>query len=165
VGILLVTCALIAWAQWPATPLPTTVHVDRVVVSKSTRTLSLLQGSTVIRSYPIALGRHLVGSKQKEGDNRTPEGLYQLDSVNLSSGFHRALHVSYPSPADSRSAHARGELPGGAIMVHGIKNGLGFLGRLHSLVNWTNGCIAVSNAQIEEIVRVVPVGTPIQINP
>lgn len=116
-------------------------------------------------SYAVALGRHPLGHKQREGDGRTPEGRYVLDSRKSDSAFHLALHVSYPSPADRALAQARGDDPGGLIMIHGLRNGLGFLGRTHRLLDWTQGCIAVTNREIEEIWRVIPDGTPITIEP
>ncbi|HET7810353.1 MAG TPA: L,D-transpeptidase family protein, partial [Steroidobacteraceae bacterium] len=146
-------------------PLPEGTRADRVVVSKSARSLELYRGSELLRSYPVSLGREPVGPKQREGDGRTPEGRYTLDYRKLDSSFHRALHISYPSPADSASAKSAGLNPGGLIMIHGMRNGLGFLGRLHTWVGWTDGCIAVTNNEIEEILRVVPDGTPIEIKP
>src|SRR5262245_1980821 len=107
--------------------------VDRVVVRKGARTLELYRGSQLLRTYTIALGRTPSGHKQREGDGRTPEGQYVLDYRNPKSSFHRSLHVSYPAPSDTASAQSRGVSPGGMIMVHGIRNGLGFVGRLHRL--------------------------------
>jgi murein L,D-transpeptidase YafK len=88
-----------------------------------------------------------------------------LDSRKSDSSFHRALHISYPSAADVAQAHASGLDPGGLIMVHGLPNGLGFLGRLHRLVDWTDGCVAVTNAEIDELWQAVADGTPIKIEP
>ena len=156
--------AIAFWAQLPASPLPADAHADRVVVRKSSRTLELYLGETLLRAYPISLGRDPDGPKRQEGDGRTPEGKYTLVRKQ-SSGFHRALHISYPSSADVAAARAQGVRPGGSLMVHGIRNGLGFLGRLHRLVDWTDGCIAVTNEEIEEIWRVVPDSTPIFIEP
>jgi murein L,D-transpeptidase YafK len=111
------------------------------------------------------LGRNPVGPKLREGDKRTPEGLYAIESHNPRSSFHRALKVSYPSAADRIAAAKRGVAPGGDIMIHGIRNGLGFIGRLQRRLDWTAGCIAVTNPEIEEIYRAVPDGTPIEIRP
>ena len=164
-ALLLAVVAVAAWARAGAAPLPEGTRADRVRVRKSARTLELYAGAELLRSYHVSLGRHPQGPKQSEGDGRTPEGHYVLDYRKLDSSFHRALHVSYPSPADVASAKARSESPGGLIMVHGIRNGLGFLGRLHTWRDWTDGCIAVTDGEIEEIVRVVPDGTPIDIEP
>jgi len=165
-GIFALACAGIgAWAQRTSTPLADNVRADLVVVKKSVRVLELYNGSNLIRAYPVSLGAAPVGPKQQEGDGRTPEGKYTLDYRKESSSFHRALHISYPAAADTAAAKARGVMPGGLIMVHGMRNGLGFIGRLHTLVDWTDGCVAVTNDEIEEIWRVVPDGTPITIEP
>ena len=142
-----------------------TVTADRVVVSKSDRTLTLYRGGQVLKKYKVTFGREPVGAKQREGDDRTPEGQYVLDSRNFNSRYHIALHVSYPNAEDRRRATAAGYSPGGAIMIHGLRSGFGWLGPLHRTINWTHGCIAVTNSEIEEIARAVPNGTPIRIEP
>lgn len=163
--IAILLAGVIGWAHLGAEPLPEGTRADRVRVHKAARTLELYRGDELLRTYRVALGRHSLGHKQQEGDGRTPEGHYVIDYRKLDSAFHRALHVSYPSPADSAFAKARNLAPGGLIMVHGIRNGLGFLGRLHRLRDWTSGCVAVTNSEIDEIARVVPDGTPIDIEP
>jgi len=110
----------VVWAQWPRQVLPAGTRADRVVVRKSARTLELYRGSELLRTYTIALGPTPQGHKQQEGDGRTPEGRYVLDYRNPGSSFHKSLHVSYPSAADTASARGRGVSPGGMIMVHGI---------------------------------------------
>lgn len=158
--------ALLLWAgRLDAPPLPADAHADRVVVDKGDRTLSLLQGGRTIRTYPVSLGGAPAGHKRQEGDERTPEGHYVLDYRNPNSAMHRALHVSYPDSADVARARARGVPPGGMIMVHGIRNGLGWVGRLHRLADWTDGCVAVTDREMDEIWRAVPDGTPIDIRP
>jgi len=153
------------YAYWPRTQLPDGTKADRVVVKKSARTLELYRGAELLRTYSIALGRTPLGHKQQEGDGRTPEGDYILDYRNPRSSYHKALHVSYPSPADAAAAKSRGVSPGGLIMVHGIRNRMGYIGRLHRLFDWTDGCIAVTDEEIDEIWRVVDDGTPIVIEP
>jgi murein L,D-transpeptidase YafK len=101
----------------------------------------------------------------REGDHRTPEGRYVIDRHNPNSAFHLALHVSYPSTSDSARASSGGYSPGGDIMVHGMRNGFGWIGRAHLLVNWTTGCVAVTDAEIDELYQAVPDGTPIVIRP
>jgi murein L,D-transpeptidase YafK len=113
----------------------------------------------------VSLGDDPIGPKRAEGDGRTPEGVYVLDSRKSDSSFHRALHVSYPSASDAVQARASGVNPGGLIMVHGLPNGLGLLGRLHRFYDWTDGCVAVTNAEIEEIWSAVTDGTQIRIEP
>ena len=165
VGMLAVCGGVLLWADWPMAALPDGVRADLVVVRKGERELSLYRGSAFIRSYRISLGRHPEGAKSRQGDGRTPEGEYRLDYRNLNSGFHRALHVSYPNAKDLAAARSRGVDSGGMVMIHGIKNHLGWVGRAHRWIDWTDGCIAVTDAEIEEIVRVVPDGTVVRIEP
>lgn len=138
---------------------------DKIVVNKSKRELLLFKGRTVIRSYHVALGRNPVGPKEREGDGKTPEGAYVISGKYAQSAYHKALLVSYPNTNDRERARRLGVAPGGAIMIHGLPNGLGWIGAAHRLRDWTEGCIAVTNAEIEEIWRLVPNGTPIQIDP
>lgn len=138
---------------------------DRVVVNKSKRELLLFWRGRVIRSYRIALGRSPVGAKQRQGDEKTPEGEYFISGRNAKSAFHRSLRISYPNAADQARARREKTDPGGDIMIHGLPNGQGWIGAAHRLADWTQGCIAVTNEGIEEIWRLVADGTPIQINP
>jgi len=161
---LVVSAAL--YAQMPiGSALPATATADRLVVSKAARTLSILLGDRVLKIYRVSLGRNPVGAKAREGDGRTPEGTYLIDQRNPRSRFHLALHVSYPSAADRRRAAVEGVPTGGDIMIHGLPNGLGWLGRLHRLVDGTNGCVAVTDREIEEIYRAAPEGTRVEIRP
>jgi murein L,D-transpeptidase YafK len=146
-------------------PAPGEQLADHVVVVKSAHTLTLYSRGKVLKSYKVALGRGPIGPKQYQGDHKTPEGAYILDEKNAKSRFHLALHVSYPNAADRERARKAGRDPGGAIMIHGLPQGFGWLGSQQSQIDWTDGCIAVSNSEIEEIWRVVPVGTPIEIKP
>jgi murein L,D-transpeptidase YafK len=139
--------------------------VNKVMLLKSERRLLLLRGETVLKSYRVALGRNPRGGKTRRGDGRTPEGHYQLDWRNPKSRFYRSIHVSYPNAADREHARARGVLPGGDIMIHGLPNGLEAIGTAHSNWNWTEGCIAVTNAEMDEIWAVVDDGTAIEIRP
>jgi murein L,D-transpeptidase YafK len=154
----------VLWAHRP-TPLPPGTRADLLVVHKSARRLFLYAHGSMVRSYRIALGHNPVGPKRRAGDHRTPEGRYMIDEHNPDSAFHRSLHVSYPSAADMARAHAAGYSPGGDVMIHGTRNGVGWLGRLHLGRDWTDGCIAVSDAEMDELYRVVPDGTPIDIRP
>ncbi len=162
---LLAITGVILWAHQSDSPLPEGTRADRVVVSKSSRTLTLYRGNKLLRSYRISLGRNPQGPKQREGDGRTPEGSFTLDYRKENSSFHRALHISYPTPDYAAAARGRAINPGGLIMVHGLRSGLGGLGRLHTFFDWTDGCVAVTNHEIDEIWRVVPDGTPIVIEP
>ena len=141
------------------------VRADKIVILKAKRELTLYLGNAPVRTYKIALGRSPVGAKQCEGDSRTPEGTYRIDSRNPNSRYHRALHVSYPNAADIARAEKIGCKPGGAIMIHGITNGFGWLGAAHRKVDWTIGCIAVTDEEIEEIWAAIPNGTTVEIRP
>jgi murein L,D-transpeptidase YafK len=134
-------------------------------VEKAARRLTLFAGSMPLKTYRVALSRAPIGPKAQEGDQRTPEGIYSIDRRKEDSAFHRALHISYPNPSDLTQATQRGVAPGGDIMIHGLPNGRGWIGKLHRVRDWTSGCIAVTDAQIEEIWRAVPDGTPIEIRP
>jgi tetratricopeptide (TPR) repeat protein len=138
---------------------------DKVLIEKSERRLTLMSKSTVLKSYQIALGGNPNGPKERQGDNKTPEGIYTIDSRNKGSQYHLSLHISYPNEKDKKRAKQRGVSPGGDIMIHGIKNGLSWVGELHTEVDWTKGCIAVTDEEIEEIEKLVPNGTIVEIRP
>ena len=157
--------ALAAPAPSAGAALPPGAVADRVLIEKAQRRLTLFSGSRPLKSYRVALGDHPIGRKQREGDGRTPEGLYVIDSRNRQSRFHRALHVSYPNPADRERARRLGVAPGGDIMIHGLLDAFAPLGPLHRLTDWTSGCIAVTDDEIEEIWRAVPNGTRVEIRP
>ena len=138
----------------------TVVTADAVIVNKSERKLRLLRGGTVIATFPVGLGTNPQGTKLQEGDGRTPEGTYVLDARNPDSHYHLSIHISYPNDADWTQAAARGVSPGGDIFIHGTP-GLDYVAG----VDWTNGCIAVSDADMDAIWAMVPDGTPITILP
>ncbi len=143
----------------------TSEKADRLVVNKSKRELLLYRRDAVIRSYKIALGKNPVGTKMRKGDGKTPEGTYSISGRNVASAYYRSLRVSYPNAGDRERARRQGVDPGGDIMIHGLPNGQGYIGAAHRFTDWTDGCVAVTNAEIEEIWRLVSDGTPVQINP
>jgi murein L,D-transpeptidase YafK len=145
--------------------LPPNARADKVVVFKEKHLLILLEQDRVLKSYRIALGGQPRGPKQREGDHRTPEGIYVLDRRNDRSRFYRSIHISYPNAQDRRNATSHGVSPGGDVMVHGLPNGMGWIGSAHRARDWTDGCIAVANEEMDEIWRVVLDGTPIEIKP
>ena len=141
------------------------MQADRVLVMKKDRTLTLLAKGQVLKTYKVALGGTPVGPKTRQGDHKTPEGIYILDRRNAASQFHRALHISYPNAQDRAQAKKQNVSPGGDVFVHGLPNGYGWIGKGHRMKDWTDGCIAVTDEEIEEIWRLVPDGTPIEIRP
>ncbi len=145
--------------------LPLQLLADRILVEKAQRRLTLYHGAVALRSYRIALGVQPVGAKVREGDGRTPEGIYSIDRRNPASRYHLALHLSYPGLRDRQRAAALGVAPGGDVMIHGMRNGLGWLGPLHRLKDWTRGCIAVTDAEVDEIAQAAPDGTVVEIRP
>ena len=138
---------------------------DKVLVLKSKRVMNLLRKGKVLKSYRIALGQKPLGRKVCTGDQRTPEGRYVVDSRKADSKFYLALHISYPNEGDVRKAEQLGMLPGGDIMIHGLPDGYDDVDQLHRITDWTDGCIAVTNREMEEIWMLVPDGTPIEIMP
>lgn len=160
-----IVMVIFGYGLLPWNPLLGDARADKIVVVKSTRTLALYRGSTLLKTYRIALGSNPVGDKQYEGDGRTPEGSYRIASRNGESCCHLGLKTSYPSGKDVKAAKTEGKAPGGDIMIHGLLNGLGWIGRWHRWVDWTAGCMAVTDAEMEEIYRAVPNGTPIEIKP
>ena len=149
----------------PQAPLAPGLKADKVLVLKGERRLFLLKDDKPLKGYRIALGWSPRGHKEHEGDGKTPEGTYLIDFRKPDSSFHRALHISYPDGRDKSHARTLGVSPGGAIMIHGLKNGFGWIGNRHRISDWTNGCIAVTDEEIREIWRAVPNGTPIEIRP
>jgi len=139
--------------------------VDEIRVEKALRRLTLLEDGVAVRTYRIALGANPIGHKQEEGDERTPEGRYVIDYRNLHSRFHRSLHISYPNEEDRRAAEARGVSAGGDIVIHGLPAGWSWLGAAHHAFDWTDGCIAVTNEEMDELWERVEEGTPIEILP
>jgi murein L,D-transpeptidase YafK len=161
--VCLVAIGVAAAAYLNYDPLPRDAVADRVLVEKSARRLTLMRNGTALKTYRVALGRAPVGPKEYEGDQRTPEGIYSIDFHKPDSDYHLALHVSYPEQRDLDRAGAQGLSAGSDIMIHGLPNGRGWIGRFHRRSDWTAGCVAVANFEIEEIYRAVPDGTPVEL--
>jgi lipoprotein-anchoring transpeptidase ErfK/SrfK len=138
---------------------------DKILIEKKARRLTVMSKGEVLKTYTIALGGNPEGPKERQGDNRTPEGTYVIDSRNNDSRYHLSLHISYPNERDKKRARELGVAPGGNIMIHGLKQGFSWVGNAHTEVDWTSGCIAVTNAEIEEIARLAPNGTTVEIRP
>lgn len=138
---------------------------DKILIVKSAHTLTLMSGDQVLHVYKVSLGRDPIGPKMRKGDHRTPEGEYTIDAKKEHSRFYRALHISYPGPADQQRARADGFDPGGDVEIHGVENGLGWIGGLQRRVDWTDGCIALTDSEMDEIWDAVKVGTRVGIKP
>jgi murein L,D-transpeptidase YafK len=141
------------------------LHADLVVVLKKERTLTLYSKSKLIKAYKVALGGDPIGPKARQGDHKTPEGSYILDSRNPHSRFYKSIHISYPSGHDRALARTDGASAGGDVFVHGLPKGYGAIGAAHRLKDWTDGCIAVTDKEMDEIWKAVPDGTRIEIKP
>jgi murein L,D-transpeptidase YafK len=138
---------------------------DEILIVKSEHKMTLLNDGKVLHTYQVALSTVPVGAKERAGDHKVPEGDYRIDYKNPASQFHLALHVSYPNEADRVYAKKLGLEPGGEIEIHGLAKKYAWMGSMHRQYDWTNGCIAVTNAEIEEIYPMVPVGTKVEIKP
>lgn len=141
------------------------VKIDRLVVFKAKRQMWAYQGDQLIKVYPIALGFNPIGHKQFEGDGKTPEGIYRINDRNPNSGYHKNLGVSYPNEADKAYAASQGKSPGGLIKIHGLRNGTGAIGKMHLLKDWTHGCIAVTDEEVDELYQAVIHNAIIDIRP
>ena len=161
VASVILFAALSAFAQQPPAP----AKADSILVLKKDHLLELLSAGKVIRTYKVALGSGGLPPKERQGDARTPEGHYVIDSRNAASQYHKALHISYPNADDRKRAARLGVAPGGDVMIHGLPNGKGLIGAAHRLYDWTLGCVAVTDQEIDEIWTLVPVGTPVEIRP
>ena len=149
----------------PSDPLAVGSKVDKIVVIKHKREMQLISGDSILKTYEISLGRSPKGPKEFEGDRKTPEGSYFIDGKNPNSGYHKNLGISYPNEQDRKHAVSLGKSPGGQIKIHGPKNGLGWIGRFHLLFDWTLGCIAVTDEDIDELYENIEIGTPIEVRP
>jgi murein L,D-transpeptidase YafK len=162
---LLLLCLLLVYYFLPEERLPPHTRIDKLVVIKSERTMYAYTKGKLVKVYSIAIGRNSVGDKEYEGDKRTPEGSYYIEGKNPNSGYHKNLGISYPDKTDLQEAKAKGVRPGGDVKIHGLKNGRGPLGKFHRLRNWTAGCIAVTDEEMDELYDAVAIGTPIIIRP
>ncbi|WP_268235307.1 L,D-transpeptidase family protein [Silvibacterium dinghuense] len=145
-------------------PLPAGEQADHIVILKSQHQMVLMTQGKLLRTYRVALGR-ASGNKERRGDHKTPLGHYVIDQKNAQSRFHLALHVSYPNAADQQHAREAGVDPGDAILIHGVRKQFAWLGSLQHDIDWTDGCIAVTNDEMDEVWKLVPTGTPVDIEP
>jgi murein L,D-transpeptidase YafK len=163
--IALIALALVVYCCLPGSRPAPASRYDRLEVEKSKRLLHAFSKGKCLKTYRIALGQQPVGHKEFEGDGKTPEGIYQISIKNRNSRFHKSLGISYPDKKDIEHARQLGKPPGGDVMIHGLMNRFAFLGKRHRMQDWTLGCIAVTNEEIDELFYAVNIGTPIEIKP
>jgi len=163
--LLLVVGVALVYYFLPEKELPADTKIDKLIVLKSERIMNAYSNGKIVKVYKVSLGQNASGDKEFQGDKKTPEGEYTINDKNPNSGYHKNLGVSYPNSKDIQDAKSKGLDPGGEIKIHGIKNGIGFIGKFHRLTNWTAGCIAVTDSEIDELYNGVELGTPIIIKP
>ncbi len=156
---------IILYYVFPEQELPTNTVIDKMVVYKSKRELLAYSKGKVIKTYKVAIGQEPIGAKEYEGDKKTPEGLYYINDKNPNSGYHKNLGISYPNANDIVSANRLKKPAGGNIKIHGLLNHYGFVGKFHRWHDWTLGCIALTDEEIDELYGAVKIGTPIEIIP
>jgi len=156
---------LMSYYFYPEYKLPSNIQIDNIVVNKSKRELLAYSNGQLQKTYKISLGRQPIGAKEIEGDKKTPEGIYLINDKNPNSGYYKNLGISYPDKDDIENAIRFGKPAGGDIKIHGIRNRIGFIGKFHRWFDWTLGCIAVTNEEIDELYRAVKIGTLIEIKP
>ncbi|MBN9297104.1 MAG: L,D-transpeptidase family protein [Filimonas sp.] len=161
--LVLIIGALSIYYFYPEKPLPADVIITQITVSKSKREMNVYAGSTLLKTYKISLGKTPTGDKVYEGDNKTPEGSYTINAKNEHSVCYKNLGISYPDNMHRQQAKQLNKPPGGDIKIHGLPNGQSFWGKFHRFKDWTNGCIGVTDKEMEELFNAVPVGTPILI--
>jgi murein L,D-transpeptidase YafK len=161
--VILLLGSILLWYLYPGKKLDKDALIDKIIVKKGERKLEIYQAGKLLKTYRISLGRVPKGKKEFEGDMKTPEGTYTIYDKNPHSNYHLNLGISYPNEDDERYAKSKGKSPGGLIKIHGLKNGYGFIGKFHRLFDWTHGCIAMTNGEIKELFRHVPIGCEIEI--
>ncbi len=163
--LLFLFIATLAYYFYPEDNLPENSVINKIVVEKSKRQMFVYQDDVLLKTYKISLGFNPVGDKKEEGDGRTPEGNYIINDKNSNSTCYKNLGISYPNDTDIAESKKLGVNPGGNIKIHGLLNGNGFWGKFHRWFDWTQGCIGVTNQEIDEIYSHTPIGTVIQIKP
>ena len=163
--IFLLFLGLIVYYFYPEDKLPADIQIDKLVVNKSERQMLAYSNGKLIKTYKISLGGNPIGDKEFEGDKKTPEGNYIINDKNPNSGYHKNLGVSYPNEEDIENAKRLGKPVGGDIKIHGLRNRTGIISKFHRWTDWTLGCIAVTDEEIDELYNAVKIGTPIEIHP
>jgi murein L,D-transpeptidase YafK len=161
--VVITFASFVVYYFFPERRLPNVFTVTKLVVLKSKRQLLVYSKSKLIKTYKISLGFCPVGKKQFENDGKTPEGLYFINNKNPNSVCYKNLGISYPNSNDIENAKRLGVPTGGDIKIHGLPNGKGFIGKFQRWYDWTNGCIGLTNAEIDDLYIHTPIGTPIEI--
>jgi murein L,D-transpeptidase YafK len=161
--ILIIT--VIVYHRYPERKLPDNAVVSRIIVFKSRRQMLVYADGELVNTYVISLGGYPVGKKQIDGDGRTPEGLYTINAKNPNSVCHKNLGVSYPDAVDISNAKRLGKSPGGDIKIHGVSNGWSFIGKFQRWYDWTNGCMGLTDAEVDDLYAHTAIGTAIEIRP
>ena len=161
--LLAILLAIAVYYFYPEKKLPKGKIIDKIEVYKSKRKMLVYSEGKLLKTYTISLGRNPVGHKEVEGDFKTPEGIYEINAKNPNSGYHKNLGVSYPNEEDSAHAKSLEKSPGGDIKIHGIRNGSGFISKFQRWKDWTAGCIAVTNEEVDELYESVKIGAKIEI--
>lgn len=159
--LLLALISVLVYNYYPGTKSSGNLPIDSLVVYKSNHTLIAYYNEEKIKTYTIAIGKNPVGYKMYEGDLKTPEGRFSINDKNPNSAYHKNLGISYPDEFHRQQAAKLGKTPGGDIKIHGLKNGRGYIGKMHRMTDWTNGCIALTNEEVDELYANVQLGTPI----
>ena len=164
-SIIFLFLGLTIYYFYPEERLPENIVIDKILVYKSKRQLLAYSNGQLIMTYKISLGGNPIGKKESEDDSKTPEGLYHIDGKNRYSDFHKNLGISYPNKSDEANAKRLSLKVGGDVKVHGLPNKLGIIGKFQRWYDWTDGCIGLTDQEIDELYSAVKTGTPIEIKP
>ena len=163
--IFILIIGLAGYYFYPEPNLPPDTQVDSMVVYKSKRQLLAYSNGKLLKTYKISLGKNPIGDKKVQGDKKTPEGIYTINGKNPHSGYYKNLGISYPDSQDIEDAKSIGKSTGGDVKIHGIRNRFGFISKFHRWFDWTAGCIALTDNEVDELFKAVEVGTKIEIKP
>lgn len=166
IAIIVFVIALAFYNYWPEQKLPSDVKIDYLLVDKSKRIMKVYSNGQLLKTYKISIGKNPIGHKVFEGDNKTPEGIYTINDRNPNSAYHKNLGISYPNLADREKAKQLGKSPGGDIKIHGLPDGaFAIINKFHRFFGWTNGCILVTNNEVDELYNAVLPNAKIEIKP
>lgn len=163
--LILSIIALVIYYFYPEKKLVTNIKINSLVVYKSKRELMAYSNGQLVKTYKISLGKNPIGDKEFEGDKKTPEGVYFINAKNPNSGYYKNLGISYPNKQDIEASKKLGKPTGGDVKIHGLRNGIGFISKFQRWYDWTAGCIALTDEEVEELYNTVDIGTKIEIKP